>query len=108
MIVYIVSRMEGGRIAIWSPFARQESAMGMVDAHLKFRVENGATLQRRVSFTPAPVVEGTKVRVGGTPNHPVWTSSAPIVECCIHESELIAEDKTSRAVYRICQHVVVE
>ena len=108
MIVYIVSRSEAGRTAIWPPFANLDKAKRMIDGHVKWRVSHGATLQRTVSFTPAPIQAGTRVRVGGSESNPIMTDAPIIVECCVHEVELIAENQKDRAVYRVCQHIVIE
>ena len=101
MVVNIVSREESGRTAIWPPF-------DMIQAHIAFRVKRGAVVQRVVPYTPAPVVPGAQVRVGGSEGHPVMMAAPEVIECCIYEAEIITEDGSGRAVFRICQHMVRE
>lgn len=107
MVVYIVTREENGRTAVWPPFARSEKAVSMIEAHIAFRVRNGATLHRTVAYTPAPIAPGSKVRVGGSEKVPVLIDAPEVVECCIHESEIINEEG-GRTIFRVSQHMVRE
>lgn len=108
MVVNIVSREEGGRTAIWPPFARAQSGIDMIAAHIAFRVKRGAIVQRVVAYTPAPVQPDAQVRVGGSEGHPVMIAAPEVIECCIYEAEIINEENSGRATYRICQHMVRE
>jgi hypothetical protein len=108
MIVYIVTRAENGRTAVWDPFISREKAVAMINSHTAFRIKNGAVLQRTVPYTPMPVNAGTKVRVGGSESKPVQTSAPECITCVVHEVEIIAEDGKSRSIYRVTQHSTVE
>jgi len=108
MIVYVVSRVEDGRVIIWPPFANLDKAKRMVETHLNWRISQGASLHRLINFTPAPVKEGTQIRVGGSASAPIWGDAVPIVECCIQEVELIVENGKGRVIYSVCQHMVIQ
>lgn len=107
-IVFIVTRMENNRTAVWDPFVRREKAVSMVDSHTTFRIRNGATMHRTVPYTPEPVQPGRQVRVGGSEGHPILTAAPECITCVVHEVEIIAEDGVGRAIYRVTQHSVVE
>lgn len=108
MIVYIVTREETNvPTAVYSPFACSNKAKALVTTHVNFRVGNGAKHHRSVSYTPGFVVPGTKVRVGGSENHPIERDAADCVNCVIDETEIITENG-GRAIYRVTQHPVEE
>lgn len=104
-IVYLTTR-EDTRTAILLVAETREKASAIIDAHVKFKLANeGATLHRDIPYEPAPVKDGTMVRVGGSEGHPVLQSADPVVCCCLREVELIENDGI-RVIYRVTQHCV--
>jgi hypothetical protein len=108
MICFIVTRQEGDSLSVWAPFLKQGTAIDMVHSHTDFRIKNGATMHRQVNYTPGPVKPGTMVRCGGSEGKPILKPADEAISCVVNETEIVCEDKTSRAIYRITQHVIVE
>lgn len=108
MTLYIATRTEYNRTAIWPPFSSLERAKEMIASHVKFRIdEEGSTLQRQIENEPAPVKPGTQVRVGGNDGSPVLKDAPECINCSVHETELINKDG-ERCLYRVIQTFVQE
>lgn len=104
-IVYVLTR-ENKRLAVLVISPKPDKPNGMLDTHIKFRVEKeGCIVQRDLAYEPAPVPEGTQVRVGGSDSKPVLRDADPIINCVIRDVELLEKDG-SRSNYRITQHVM--
>lgn len=103
-IVYVLTRVTDRFAVLLVSFAT-DKPNAMLDSHVKFRVEKeGTIVQRDLSYEPAPVPEGTKVRVGGSEGHPILRDADPVINCVIRDVELLEKDG-SRTNYRITQHV---
>jgi hypothetical protein len=108
MSLYIVSRTENNRTAIWPPFSSLERAKQMIQTHVKLRCDKeGDVIQREVDYTPAPFKEGAMVRVGGSEGHPVMLPAPECINCSVHETELLTKSG-SRCLYRVLQTFVQE
>lgn len=101
-VVFLVLRDERA-LAV---FSERGKAVGMVGSHVGHRVaREGAVAFPSVDYEPAPVIPGTKVRVGGPEGAPVWADAPPVVCCVVHETKVLLEDGTY-CVYRVRQDVV--
>jgi len=104
-VVFVTTR-ESPRMAVLLVAETREKASAIIDSHVKFRCEReGARLQRDVPYEPAPVKEGTMVRVGGSDGAPVLEPADPVVCCTLREVEII-EETGNRVIYRVTQHCV--
>lgn len=81
----------------------------MVNAHVKFRCEKeGDILHRNVDYTPAPVLPGTQVRVGGSEGQPIMKDAPECINCVVNETELLLDKEgKSRCLFRITQTSIV-
>ncbi len=105
-VVFVCTRIDKNRTAVLSVMNDITKVERQVSTHVNKRVEfDGAILQRKYTFTPAPVVPGTKVRCGGTEHKPILTDADPVINCLVRETELIERDG-SRTLYQIVQHCV--
>lgn len=95
------------RFTILALHSSKDSANGMIDTHVKARIEEGAVQLRNTTIAPEPFITGTMIRVGGTSNLPLLVPAPEIVSCCIREVELVGVDGKSRTQYRIIQDYVV-
>jgi len=87
-----------------SLFTNKERAINFIKSKAKDLITRGDFVMLGAnSIEPAPVKQGSTIRVGGSNSHPVMRTAPAHVECCVHEINLLRLKDNVKCFYRVIQ-----